>query len=154
MLPPTNVTRFPQFYRGVCNWNIEINFPPPLSQNVGLHRSIVVEAEYDNIAVLTVIEGGKGDRSRREMKKFSTEDVRRRPLPSQCVLGNRPGLDYVVAGAQAKPVVGRVERHRSYLANVGRLYNEGLFKDLGPRVQRREIQAKLLHLTPSFSRQE
>lgn len=95
-----------------------------------------MEAEHDNIAVLTVIEGRKGDRLRPQIRDFSAEDVGGGPLAGQRVRGNRPGLHHVVAVTQAKPVVGRVECHCSYLATGGQLNYEGFFEPLGQQVQR------------------
>lgn len=108
-----------------------------------------METEHENIAVLTVVEGGKGDRLRRETRESSAEDVGGRPRARQRVLGNRPGLDIVVAGAQAESVVGRVKCHRSYFADVGRLYREGLFENLGHQVERHRIKAAA-HSYPVF----
>lgn len=65
-----------------------------------------MKTKHDDIAVLAVIEGGKRDCLRRQPGKFSAEDVGGYPLAGQAVLGNRPGLDDVVAAAQAKTIVG------------------------------------------------
>jgi hypothetical protein len=89
-----------------------------------------MEAKHDNVTILTIIEGGKRDCLGRQPRESPTEDVGRHPFTGQGVLGNGPGLNHVVAAAQAKTIVGRVKCHGSYLAGVGHLYDEGLFKQL------------------------